>query len=104
MLALGETAILPGLIVVLALASVAIWVVSSGFRGRSGPVVVGVSFTLALVGVVGIVACARDIVRAWPPDRASWYAVIFWALPLAVGVVSLITARRRKRAGRERRI
>ena len=98
MLALGESAILPALLLVLVLYPVTIWTLAASLKGVRSAFVASCGAVIAAAGALGCAAVLKDF--EWPPDQGLCISFAFWAFPLFAGIVALII--RIKRPKQER--
>ncbi len=102
MLALGETAILPGLLLIVFLASATFWVLDDTLRKKRSLVTMPLSIALVVVASIEAVGIIKDWVRDWPAARESalgdWlFNFVFCVVPLLAGLFALVKLWKDKR-------
>src|SRR5262249_6438335 len=83
MLALGETTIFPGLLLLLVLYPMSIWTLVVSWRGQSGRVAQLFAITVIIFGALALAGVLKDF--EWPLDESFAFTILFWAFPVACG-------------------
>jgi hypothetical protein len=91
-LAHGETAILPGLILIALVISVSAWTVFISFRWPMGRLLMACAVGLTLVGATALVILL--IGASWPLESAEIFSLLFWSIPVICGIASLVKGTR----------
>ncbi len=69
MFALGETAILPGLLLILVLFPVTIWTLVSSIKGKRNVFMAVCAMTSAVLGGWGLATGSLSLLNEWPPEQ-----------------------------------
>ena len=94
MFAHAEGFILPAILLLLVLYSASTLVLARSLMGKTDRFTVLCALTIIVVSGVSLVSVVVEL--EWPPEQAGLFTVLFWALPLLAGVVSLTKVRRAK--------
>lgn len=97
MLALGETLILPGLLVIMLLFPATIWTLTCSIKGKRNVFMAVCAVTATVFGGWGTASGLKSIVEEWPPEGDLLFGLLFCAFFFMAGIVSLIKMRRSKR-------
>ena len=97
MLADGESAILPGLLLFLGLYSATIWMLLSYWNGNRSRVLISCAAIVAVSGGLASLAILKDFFVdgfQWPPDSGYVSSLLFFGTPFLSGVAVLVRAKR----------
>ncbi|MGA2751796.1 MAG: hypothetical protein ABSG59_23770 [Verrucomicrobiota bacterium] len=97
MLALGETAILPGLLLIVVLFPATIWTLTSSLKGKRNVFMRTCAVIAIAFGGWGMAAGLKSIVKEWPPEDDLLFGLAFCAFFLLAGLASLLKMRNTKR-------
>ena len=92
MLAHGEAAILPALLLIVVLYPISIWILVRSLKGGRSRLMVVCATVIALCSGLASAAVLKDF--EWPPDQGFYFALLFWAFPLFCGIAALARMKR----------
>jgi phosphatidylglycerophosphate synthase len=95
-LALGETGILQGILVLFVLFPATVWTLARSFTGRRNVFMVICAITASVFGIWGIKDCVKvmaldwHVPEDWPPSGVDIFVILFSLFLLLAGVVSVL--------------
>jgi len=107
MFALGETAILPGLVLIVVLFPATIWTLTASVKGKRNAVMAICALIATLFGGWGTASGLKSLVVEWPPEGDLIFGLIFCAFFFFAGVFSLVKmwkAKRRDQASEKAKV
>ena len=90
MFALGETKVLPGLLLILVLFPATLWTLGASFKGKRNYFMTVCAMMSAVFGGWGLAAGLLSLVKEGPPEQDLLFGLFFCGFFFAAGIFSLM--------------